>query len=352
MFSQTPHMTIEKWFFLLITGIVLYLFWTVIQPFAFVLLIAGVVAIILSPVDRLLCKWVKSPRLSAIMLAVGVFLLVFVPILILLLLMAHQASDLVQATIADTSWLDQLNPETSPLFAALPVVLQEQLLAIDLIGIGQSAASWAFDNVGNVFSSTTKLLLNTFMFFIALYYLLVERERMYAEALALSPLRDSIDEKILKRITNTLRQVVFGVLLLAIVQGLLAGIGMTIFGVPGSIMWGAVTIVAALVPFVGTALVLIPAVLYLFFTGSTAAAVGLFIWSVVFVGLADNFIGPYLIRGTTHMHAFLVLLSVLGGLMTFGPVGVLVGPTVLAAMLALIELYKSGILTTGKLSKE
>ncbi len=342
-------MTIEKWFFLLVTGLVLYLFWTILQPFAFVLLIAGVFAVVLSPVDRFLQKWIKHPRVSALLISVSVFLLVFVPISILLLLMARQASDLIQLATADTSWLDQLNPETSPLFASLPMVVQEQLLALDLVGIGKQAASWAFDNVGSLFSSTTKLLINTFMFFIALYYLLVERERMYAEALALSPLRDSIDEKLLKRITNTLRQVVFGVLLLAIVQGLLAGIGMTIFGVPGSIIWGAVTIVAALVPFVGTAIVLIPAVLYLLFSGSTAAAIGLFIWSVVFVGLADNFIGPYLIRGTTHMHAFLVLLSVLGGLMAFGPIGILMGPTVLAAMLALLELYKSGILTTGKL---
>ncbi len=341
-------MTIEKWFFLLLAGIVLYLFWTVIQPFAFVLLIAGVFAVVLSPVDRLLRKWIKHPRVSALILSACVFLLVFVPISILLLLMARQASDLIQLATADTSWLDQLNPETSPLFATLPAVVQEQLLALDLVGIGKSAASWAFDNVGSLFSSTTKLLINTFMFFIALYYLLVERDRLYTEALALSPLRDSIDEKLLKRITNTLRQVVFGVLLLAIVQGLLAGIGMTIFGVPGSIIWGAVTIIAALVPFVGTAIVLIPAVLYLLFSGSTAAAIGLFIWSVVFVGLADNFIGPYLIRGTTHMHAFLVLLSVLGGLMAFGPIGILMGPTVLAAMLALLELYKSGILTTGK----
>jgi len=68
--------------------------------------------------------------------------------------------------------------------------------------------------------------------------------------------------------------------------------------------------------------------------------------------MADNLIGPYLIKGTTHMHAFLVLLSVLGGLTTFGAMGVLAGPTILAAMLALLELYKSGILTTGKYQKE
>ena len=87
---------------------------------------------------------------------------------------------------------------------------------------------------------------------------------------------------------------------------------MTIFGVPGALIWGG-AILAALVPLVGTAVVLIPAILFLF-SGSTGAALGLLIWSVVFVSMADNLIGPYLIGGSTHMHAFLILLSVLGGL--------------------------------------
>ena len=107
---------------------------------------------------------------------------------------------------------------------------------------------------------------------------------------------------------------------------------------------GAATVVAALVPLVGSALILVPAVLYLFFTGSTGAALGLLIWSAVVVGLADNLLGPYLIKGTTHMHTFLVLIAVLGGIQAWGYIGIIAGPTILASFLALLELYKSGIL--------
>ncbi len=117
---------------------------------------------------------------------------------------------------------------------------------------------------------------------------------------------------------------------------------MTIFGVPGSLLWGAVTIIAALVPFVGSSLVLVPAAIYLFISGSTSAAIGLLIWSAVVVGLADNILGPYLIKGTTHMHAFLVLISIFGGIQLFGAVGIIAGPTILAALLAMLELYQSG----------
>ena len=93
---------------------------------------------------------------------------------------------------------------------------------------------------------------------------------------------------------------------------------------------------------------LVPAVLYLFFTGAQGAALGLLIWSFIAVGLADNFVGPFLIKGTTNMNAFLILLSILGGLQTFGPIGIIVGPTILAGFMALIELYRSGLFVASE----
>lgn len=345
-------MTIEKWFFLLVAVLVVYLFWTIIQPFALVLLSASVFAIILSPINRRLTQFLKHPKISAAIIASGVLLLLFVPLLLLSLLMARQASDIVQYSFQDTGWIDGLRQSFSPVISFLPDSIQTSILSFDLTQLSVSVASWAFRNIGTVFSSATALLLNTFLFFIGLYYLMVEREKIYTEILALSPLNDTIDSTILKRIIDTVRSVVFGVLILAVIQGTFATIGMTIFGVPGALIWGSLTALAALVPLVGSALIMIPAILYLFITGSTGAGIGLLIWSIVVVGLADNILGPYLIKGTTRMHAFLVLISVLGGLQIYGSIGIIAGPTILAALLALIELYQSGILTTGRLQEK
>lgn len=341
-------MTIEKWFFLLVMALVLFLFWKVLEPFILVIIVATVVTIILAPIDKRLKKLLKRPRLSAVILSVGTFFLVFIPSLTILFLMVTQASDLVRTATSDTSWLNELKATATPIIQALPAQVQTEIAAVDLAAIGKSVASWAFQNVGNVFSSSTQLVLNTFIFFLCLYYLLVNREHLYNETLALSPLENETDKMLLKRVVNTIRGVVFGVLLVAIIQGIIAGIGMTIFGVPGSLIWGALTVVAALIPLLGTAIVLVPAVLYLFFTGATVAAVGLLIWAVVFVAMIDNLIGPSLIGGRAHLHSFLVLISVLGGLAAFGSVGAIAGPTILAALLGLLELYKSGILSSGK----
>lgn len=345
-------MTIEKWFFLLVTVVIAYLFWRVIQPFALVMLSAAVFAIIFSPLDQRLAKLLKHPKLSAAIISLGVLVVVFVPLLLISVIMVRQASDLVHQSFQDTGWIEGIKQFFLPLISILPTNIQQSILSYDLTELGVSIGGWAFDNLGSLFSSATTLMINTFLFFIALYYLIVDRQKIYQELLTLSPLKDTIDAKILRRVIDTVRSVVFGVLILAIVQGIFAGIGMTIFGVPGSLVWGAVTMLAALIPLVGTALVLIPAVLYLFFTGATGAAVGLLIWAVIVVGLADNLLGPYLIKGTTHMHAFLVLISVLGGIQAFGSIGIIVGPTILAALFALIELYQSGILTKGTIKEE
>jgi predicted PurR-regulated permease PerM len=343
------HMTIEKWFFLLVTTMILYLFWQILQPFILVIIVAAVVTVILSPVDKWLKRLIKRPRLSAAILSVATFVLVFIPLLIVLFLMVTQASELVKTSFTDTSWIDQLKTSVSPLIQALPAPIQQEITSVDMGQIGKSVATWAFENIGTVFSSSTQLILNTFIFFLCLYYLLVNKEHLHKEALLLSPLENGVDEKLVKRIVNTIRSVVFGVLLVAIIQGVVAGIGLMIFKVPGSLIWGALAGIAGLVPLLGTSIVLIPAILYLFFTGSTMSAIGLLIWSLVFVSTIDNVIGPFLIGGRAHLNSFLVLISVLGGLAAFGSVGAIAGPTILAALLGLIELYKSGILTTGKL---
>jgi predicted PurR-regulated permease PerM len=106
-------------------------------------------------------------------------------------------------------------------------------------------------------------------------------------------------------------------------------------------VWGSIAAVAALIPGVGTALVVVPGVLYLFFTGSTGYAIGLLIWGLLAVGLIDNLLGPLVVNRGIKIHPFIILLSVLGGLTFFGLVGFILGPLIIAFLFALLEIYKN-----------
>lgn len=344
MLNAFPHEAIARWFFLLLAAGVIVLFWNILSPFLIVLATAGVAAVVVSPLEKKMRSKIRIPWVSSALTVIFVALVIIVPLTIIGVLMAGQAIDLARETVANQDWLNHFALEEQPVFQKLPEFAQDYLLSLDLSQVVSGIANWASGNVVTVFSGGASLIFKTFIFFICLYFFLLERENIAEELMSLSPFKDSVDKNIMYRLVETVRGVVFGSLIVSTVQGIVAAIGFTIFGVPGALIWAAVVIVASQVPMLGTALVTVPAILYLLFTGHIGAGIGLLIWAVLAVGLVDNFLQPIIVGGKTKMHAFLILLSILGGIDFFGPIGLILGPTVLAAFLVILELYKAGIL--------
>lgn len=342
------HQQIAKWFFLLLFAGVAALFWKVITPFATVLITAGIVAILVSPIDRRLREWIGHEKVSAVIVLLLVLSAIIIPLATIALLTADQAVQIVQDTVANPEWIKEFDIAALPFIKSLPPILTAQLTQINIAELLNNVAGWTVQNVGNFFASTAEIILKTFIFFVSLYFFLVDREKIKAEIIALSPLRRSIDNTMTARLTATVRGVVFGSLIVAVVQGIAAAIGLTFFGVPGSLIWAGLVVIAAQVPMLGTSVIMIPAVAYLFLSGHTVSAIGLLIWSLFIIGLVDNLVAPFVVGKRTRMHALLILLSTLGGLSLFGPIGFILGPTILAALIVLLELYKAGILENAK----
>lgn len=140
--------------------------------------------------------------------------------------------------------------------------------------------------------------------------------------------------ELLKLAGATVKGVVYGILGTAVAQGILAGIGFLIAGVPGALLLGFATFFLSVVP-MGPPLIWIPAAAWLYYTGETGWAIFIVIWGVALVSSIDNFLKPYLISQGAAMPFLLVLLGVLGGLAAFGFVGVFLGPTILAVAYSL-----------------
>ncbi len=346
--TSFDHQHIAKWFFILIFTGISFLFWKVLEPFILVLLTAVIAAILVTPVEKHIREWTGHPRISALVMVVLVFAAVVLPLATLALIAADQAVQIVQDTLANPVWLQAFDIRALPLVDTLPNILVVQLTQIDPGELLRNVANWAVQNIGTLFASSADLIFKTFIFFVALYYFLLDREKIKAEIIALSPLKVSIDENITKRLVGTVRGVVFGSLIVAMIQGVVAGIGLTLFGVPGALIWAGLVVIAAQVPMLGTSMIMIPIVIYLFLSGHVPQAIGLLIWSMCVVGLIDNLVQPFIVGSRTRMHALLILLSMLGGLNAFGPIGFILGPTILAAFLVLLELYKSGILEKSR----
>ena len=205
----------------------------------------------------------------------------------------------------------------------------------------EKVLSWLFANLDSIFSGASKFVLGVFVMFLALFYFLRDGRELKRQIIALSPLIDADDERIFSKLEKAIYSVFAGSIIVSIIQGLLTGIGFAIFGVPSPALWGSIAAVTALIPGIGTALVLVPGIIYLFLTGFTAQAIGLAIWAGLAVGLIDNFLGPVFVNRGVKIHPFMILLSVLGGFVFFGPIGFVLGPIILAFLFALLEIYRS-----------
>lgn len=344
MINSLYHNTVARWFFLIMAVAIGYLYWHILQPYVIVLVTAAIVSVVVSPLEAKLRGVVKSHKVSAVLTTLFVILVLVVPLAIVATIMAEQALGIVGSTIGNADWRNTFNLNDIVVYRWLPEMFQRQIESYDPSALFASVSGWVYANLGTIFSKGVEVVFKTFIFFICLFFFLLERERIYQEILVLSPFKDAVDRNIVSRMIETVRGVVFGALIVSLVQGVIAGIGMTIFGVPGALVWASLVVVAAQVPILGTGAIMVPVVAYLFLTGNETAAIGLTIWSVVAVGFVDNLLSPYIVGKRTRMHVLLILLSILGGLEYFGPIGFILGPTILAAFLVMLELYKAGIL--------
>lgn len=336
--------SLARWFFLLLALGIGYLFSQIISSFVITLLTAAMVAVLVTPFEQWLRIRLHHPRISTAIVLLIVALVIIGPITTAGIIAAQQALDITQWFLVNPDWMVKVSEGTYAYLPVLPQFIQNVIGLVDISSLVQTIAEWTKSNGAEIFSSGAALVFKIFIFFICLYFFLVDREKILREVIALSPLKDSVDKNILSRMVQTVRGVVFGSIIVACIQGVIAAVGLTIFGVPGALIWAGLVIIAAQIPMLGTSTIMIPAVLYLFITGDTGAGIGLMIWSVFAVGLVDNLLQPFIVGGRTRMHALLILLSMLGGLEYFGPIGFIFGPTVLAALLVMVEMYKGGFL--------
>lgn len=337
--------TLQPYFLLALLGGSLLLSFFILQPFLAPLALAVIFAVVLQPIYRALSTRFGGRTSLASLCTVLIFaIVVLVPAGFIgsrLLIEAQQLYASISGDGAEAAFSTVILAAADAVSGIIPEAPERAAqLSEDIDMYAGQALDWLIQHLGQAFSSLIALFLSVFIFFVALYYLLRDGSLVTAKLIELSPLSDHDDTAILERLGSAMNSVIKGQLAIALIQGTLTGIGLSIFGVPNAVLWGVVGAVAALVPSIGTALVLAPAVAYLVVTGSIGAAVGLGIWGATAVGLVDNLLGPKLISVGLHLHPLLVILAVIGGLLFFGTIGIFLGPLTMSLLIVLLSIYR------------
>lgn len=342
---MTQQKVLEYTFFFGLLAVVGYLVGAMLYPFLTALSLAVIIATIFYPIHKRILRRVprQQPSVAAAVSTVAVLLLAILPLLALGAALFNEAVSVYQQ-------LQNNNSAIANSMAQFESLLETYVpaLSVSFDDYLQQALVWATSNLGNVFAGTASAVFTIFITLISVFYFLRDGEALSAYMIKVMPLQEQDERMIFARLAQSVRSVTNGIVLVALIQGCLTGLGMWIFGFENTFIWGVVAAFGALIPSVGTTLVLAPAVIYLLATGDTVAALGLTAWGVVAVGTIDNILGPYLMGRGNKIHPFLILLSVLGGISVFGFIGFLVGPIVASLFLVLLELYSSHIQVSSK----
>lgn len=313
------------------------------------LLIALVCSVIFFPLHRKVSKYIskgetRSAR-SAFVSLILVIIVVLTPLTFLAIEVSYEAKsvyDFLTIRNENVPILDYLNEKISVLSnKVIPESKSVVSKQVDVKDYIRQAMQVAFTHIDSIFSSAAKILFDIIILVLALFYFFKDGLILKNQLVKLSPLDDIQDEAILKKLGKAVNSIIRGTLMVAVIQGILSGLGFYLVGLPNAALWGGVAMFAALVPGFGTSLVFIPAVAFLAIKGSYSAAVVLVIWGGLAVGLIDNFLGPKLVSGGTGIHPLIILLSAVGGISVFGPIGFIAGPLIISFFFALMDVYKN-----------
>jgi predicted PurR-regulated permease PerM len=205
--------------------------------------------------------------------------------------------------------------------------------------IERAARHFAGDLV-NVVTGSVWAIVQLLIMLLVLFYFFRDSRPALAALRGLVPLSRGEIDQVFHRVVDMVHAIVYGTLLVALVQGALGGLMFWWLGLPSPVLWGIVMALAAVVPWPGTFVVWVPAAVFLGLEGSWVKAAILTGWGLVVVGLIDNLLYPVLVGNRIRLHTLPVFFAIVGGLLMFGGSGIILGPLILAITCALLDIWR------------
>lgn len=344
-----------KYFFMALFLAITFLAFWVAKPFINALLTSAVVAYVFRPVYLWLNKYIKSKNLCAVLVSACIIVLFIAPLFLIIESAAPDARYAyirAKQKIMTGELIDVTCPvgkETSlcRLSNSIQKFVREPGVRAYLDTVTSRGTNFVIDRITGIVLALPIIFLNLFVTFFAVFYLLRDGGKLVDHIKDLLPIRQEHRTHIFQKIKDTAHAVVYGSLVIALIQGAFGGFGFWMFGVSSPWFWGIMMALFALVPFVGTAVIWLPAALVMLATGSSTGnhlmvwkGIGLFVYGFFIISGVDNLLKPSLIGDRAGVHPVLILIGVLGGLTVFGVAGFIIGPLVLAVFKVFLDIYK------------
>ena len=317
----------------------LYLCYRLAEPFLPSLAWALALAVLFAPLQRGLESWLGKPTLAAVVAVIVIGLMVIIPAVFVaqrLTVQAAKGSEIIKARVESGEWRQTLAGQ--PRLIAMIETIGQQ---VELRETVQTLTAWLSTLAGLIVKRSAYQVIGFCLTLYLLFFFLRDRRSALQSLRWLSPLSHSEMDYLFHRVNDTICATIYGTLSVAAIQGFLGGLMFWWLGIEAPLLWGVVMALLAVVPVMGAFVVWIPVVLYLAAEGSWGKALILALWGLLIVGTVDNLLRPIWVGSRLKLHTVLVFISMVGGLLWFGPGGLILGPLVLTVTTALLEIWSN-----------
>jgi predicted PurR-regulated permease PerM len=312
--------------------VLLILAFLVLRPILLSIIFGFILAFIFTPVYRVLYKITKMPNLSATIITIILLIIILLPIWFFTPMIMDQAFKLyLSAQQADY---------VTPLKAIFPSLFASEQFALEMGGVLQSFVTKATNSLLNYFSdlilNVPALLLQAMVVLFTFFFALRDRVKITEYVKSLLPFSKELERRIFQSSKDITASVLYGQVVIGIIQGIIIAIGFFVFGVPNALFFSVLATVAAVLPIIGPMLVWIPVAVYLLLSGNTFATIGILIFGLIASNI-DNVLRPLFIARMTNISSAIILIGMVGGLFLFGILGLILGPLILAYLLIIFD---------------
>lgn len=325
-----------------VTGLLLILLlvcFLIIKTIALSIIGGMLLAYVFIPIYRRVQRIVVNRNLAALLMCLIILIIIIVPLWIFVPIIVEQVFKLF--TITQSIDFTQL---VKTMFPTSQAEFQEKI-ATTMIQFVGNLTSGILNYLIGILQNLPEVLLNLAVILFVFFFTLRDHEELGDFISGISPFKKEKESVLINRFKGITSAIIYGYVIVGIIQGLALGLGLLIFGIPNALTITILSIFASMLPMVGPWLVYLPIVLFLIVGGQVGIAIGFGIYCVFFVSTIDNILRPYIVARKTGTSSVIVLIGMIGGLFLFKILGLILGPLILSYLILFLRAYKDGTIS-------
>lgn len=324
----------------IMTGVILVvlivLSFFLLKPIIFSIIIGMILAFILSPVYDFVFKYLKRKNVTAFLMCLILIIIIVIPLWYIVPIAVDQSIKFYMNS--------QEMDFVTPLKLIFPSFFESAQFSNE---IGSAIHSFVTKTTNSLMNSMSNMIINfptlflqLLVVFFSFFFVLRDKEELIEYIKSLIPFSKEVERRLFSSSKDLTISILYGQVVIGIIQGITVGIGLFIFGVPNALLLTLLAMVAGIFPIVGTTIVWVPVAIYLIIAGNTLNALGVVLFGLI-ASIIEALFKPIFISRRAKMNSSLILFGMVGGIILFGLLGIILGPLILAYLFIVVEAYRN-----------